>query len=73
MKSLKINYFRGDTMNDKKIYDLKLIKSKLNAAMVLIEEIQNLSEEFPELETSHLLGALEDLENQYYEVQDLED
>lgn len=60
-------------MNDKKIYDLKLIKSKLNAAMVLIEEIQNLSEEFPELETSHLLGALEDLENQYYEVQDLED
>lgn len=60
-------------MNDKKIYDLKLIKSKLNAAMVLIEEIQNLSEEFPELETSHLLGALDDLEQQYYEVEDLED
>ena len=58
-------------MNNKKIYDLKLIKTKLNAAMVLIEEIQNLMEDFPEVETSHLSGALEDLEQQYYEVQDL--
>ena len=60
-------------MNNKKIYDLKLIKSKLNAAMVLIEEVQNLFEEFPQVETSHLLDALEDLEQQYYEVQDLQD
>ena len=52
-------------MNNKKIYDLKLIKTKLNAAMVLIEEIQNLMENFPEVETSHLSGALDDLENQY--------
>ena len=60
-------------MNNKKIYDLKLIKSKLNAAMVLIEEIQNLMEDFPQVETSHLSGALEDLEQQYYEVQELQD
>lgn len=60
-------------MNNKKIYELKLIKSKLNNAMVLIEEVQNLSEDFPELETSHLLGALDDLEQQYYEIEDLED
>lgn len=60
-------------MNNKKIYDLKLIKQKLNAAMVLIEEIQNLLEEFPQVETSHLSGALDDLENQYYEVQDIQD
>lgn len=60
-------------MNTKKIYDLKLIKSKLNAAMVLIEEIQNLLEEFPEVESSHLLGALDDLETQYWEVQDIQD
>ena len=60
-------------MNDKKIYDLKLIKSKLNAAMVLIEEIQNLLEDFPQVETSHLMGALDDLEQQYYEVQDIQD
>lgn len=60
-------------MNNKKIYDLKLIKTKLNAAMVLIEEIQNLLEDFPQVETSHLVGALDDLENQYYEVQDLQD
>lgn len=59
-------------MNNKKNYDLKLIKNKLNAAMVLMEEIQNLAEDFPELETSHLLGALDDLEQQYYEVEDLE-
>ena len=60
-------------MNNKKIYDLKLIKTKLNAAMVLIEEIQNLLEDFPEVETSHLSEALDDLANQYYEVEDIQD
>ena len=60
-------------MNDKKIYDLKLIKNKLNAAMVLIEEIQNLLEDFPEVESSHLSGALDDLENQYWEIEDIQD
>ena len=60
-------------MNNKKIYDLKLIKNKLNAAMVLIEEIQNLLEDFPEVETSHLMGALDDLENQYWEIEDIQD
>lgn len=60
-------------MNNKKIYNLKLIKNKLNAAMVLIEEIQNLLEEFPEVESSHLSGALDDLETQYWEVQDIQD
>ena len=59
-------------MSDKKIYDLKLIKQKLNAAMVLIEEIQNLLEDFPQVETSYLMDALEDLEQQYYEVEDLQ-
>ena len=60
-------------MNNKKIYDLKLIKQKLNASMVLIEEIQNLLEDFPEVETSHLSEALDDLANQYYEVEDIQD
>ena len=60
-------------MNNKKIYDLKLIKQKLNAAMVLIEEIQNLLEDFPEVESSHLSGALDELEQQYYEVEDIQD
>ena len=60
-------------MNNKKIYDLKLIKNKLNAAMVLIEEIQNLMEEFPEVESSHLMDALDDLEQQYYEVEDIQE
>ena len=52
-------------MNNKKNYDLKLIKTKLNAAMVLIEEIQNLSEDLPELDTESLLNALDELETQY--------
>ena len=60
-------------MNDKKNYDLKLIKQKLNAAMVLIEEIQNLMEEFPEVESSYLAGALDDLENQFWEIEDIQD
>ena len=60
-------------MNNKKIYDIKLIKSKLNAAMVLIEEVQNLMEEFPQVETSYLMEALDELEQQYYEVQDIQD
>ena len=60
-------------MNNKKIYDLKLIKQKLNNAMVLIEEVQNLLEDFPEVETSHLSEALEDLENQYWEIEDIQD
>ena len=60
-------------MNNKKIYDLKLIKQKLNATMILIEEVQNLMEDFPEVESSHLSGALDELERQYYEVEDIQD
>ena len=60
-------------MNNKKNYDLKLIKTKLNAAMVLIEEIQNLAEEFPELDTECLLNALDELETQYWVIEDLQD
>ena len=60
-------------MNNKKLYDLRLIKTKLNNAMVLIEEINNLMEEFPEVESSHLMNALDDLENQYWEIEDIQD
>ena len=59
-------------MNNKKNYDLKLIKQKLNAAMVLIEEVQNLAEEFPELDTESLLNALDELETQYWEIEDIQ-
>ena len=59
-------------MNNKKIYDLKLIKQKLNAAMVLMEEVQNLLEDFPQVETSHLMDALDELEQQYYKIEDLQ-
>ena len=59
-------------MNNKKNYDIKLIKTKLNNAMVLIEEVQNLAEDFPQVETSHLSEALDDLEQQYWEIEDLQ-
>ena len=60
-------------MNDKKLHDIKLIKTKLNAAMVLIEEIQNLIKEFPEVESNnYLVGALDDLENFYWEFEEAE-
>ena len=59
-------------MNNKKNYDLKLIKQKLNAAMVLMEEVQNLLEDFPQVETSHLMDALDELEQQYYKIEDLQ-
>ena len=55
-------------MNDKKIYDLKLSKKKINAAMALIEEAQNLLEDFPEVEPSHLADALEELDTQYWKI-----
>ena len=60
-------------MNNKKIYDIKLIKTKINNAMVLIEEIQNLLEDFPEVETSYLSSALDDLDKQYWEIEDIQD
>ena len=41
--------------------------------MVLMEEVQNLLEDFPQVETSHLSGALDELEQQYYEVEELQD
>lgn len=58
-------------MNNKKIYDIKLIKNKLNAALVLIEEIQNLAEEW-NINDNHLMDAMDELENQYWEIDDLE-
>ena len=69
MRLSKINYFRGEEMNN----NLKLIKHKLNAAMILIEEMQNLLEDFPQVETSHLSEALDNLEQQYYEIEDIQD
>ena len=61
-------------MNNKKIYDLKLIKNKLNAALVLIEEIQNLTDEWEELNISdnHLMDTMDNLENYYWEIEDIE-
>lgn len=58
-------------MNNKKIYDIKLIKNKLNAALVLIEEVQNLAEEW-NIRDNYLVDAMDNLENQYWEIDDME-
>lgn len=58
-------------MNNKKLQDIKLIKNKLNAALVLIEEVQNLAEEW-NINDNHLMDAMDELENQYWEIDDME-
>lgn len=58
-------------MNNKKIYDIKLIKQKLNAALVLIEEIQNLAEDVA-INDNYLMDAMDELENYYWEIEDLQ-
>lgn len=58
-------------MNTKKLQDIKLIKNKLNAALVLIEEVQNLAEEW-NIRDNYLVDAMDNLENQYWEIDDME-
>lgn len=57
-------------MNNKKIYDIKLIKSKLNAALVLIEEIQNIAEDI-KINDEYLTDAMGNLEDWYWEIEDI--
>lgn len=58
-------------MNTKKLQDIKLIKNKLNAALVLIEEVQNLAEDL-KINDNYLVDAMDNLENQYWEIDDME-
>lgn len=61
-------------MNNKKIYDIKLIKNKINATFQLLEEIEQLTEDFKELNINdnYLMETMDDLENYYWEIDDLE-
>lgn len=58
-------------MNNKKIYDIKLIKSKLNATFQLLEELEQLAEDL-NINDNYLMETMDDLENYYWEIDDLE-
>lgn len=58
-------------MNNKKNYDIKLIKKKINATFQLLEEIEQLAEEL-NINDNHLMDAMDDLENYYWEIEDME-
>ena len=61
-------------MNNKKLQDIKIIKSKINATFQLLEEIEQLTEDFKDLNISdnYLMDTMDDLENYYWEIDDLE-
>lgn len=58
-------------MNNKKQYDLKLIKQKINATFQLLEEMQQLAEDL-KINNNYLMETMDDLENYYWEIDDLE-
>ena len=58
-------------MNNKKIYDIKLIKQKINATFQLLEELEQLAEDL-NISDNHLMDAMDDLENYYWEIDDIE-
>lgn len=58
-------------MNNKKQYDLKLIKNKINATFQLLEELEQLAEDL-NISDNHLMEAMDDLENYYWEIDDIE-
>lgn len=58
-------------MNTKKLQDIKIIKNKINATFQLLEEIEQLMEDL-NISDNHLMETMDELENQYWEIDDLE-
>ena len=57
-------------MNTKKLQDIKLIKNKINATFQLLEELQQLAEDL-NINDNHLMETMDDLENYYWEIEDI--
>ena len=57
-------------MNNKKIYDIKLIKSKINATFQLLEELEQLAEDL-NISDNYLMETMDTLENYYWEIEDI--
>lgn len=62
-------------MNTKKLQDIKIIKSKINATFQLLEELEQLAEDFKELNINdkYLMETMDDLESFYWEIEDIEE
>ena len=58
-------------MNTKKLNDLKLIKQKINATFQLLEELEQLAENV-KINDDYLTEAMGNLEDWYWEIDDLE-
>lgn len=61
-------------MNTKKLQDIKIIKNKINATFQLLEELEQLTEDFKELNINdnYLMETFDDLESFYWEIEDIE-
>lgn len=58
-------------MNNKKLQDIKIIKNKINATFQLLEELEQLAEEL-KINDNYLMETMDDLENYFWEIEDLE-
>lgn len=58
-------------MNTKKLQDIKIIKSKINATFQLLEELEQLAEDL-KINDNYLMETMDDLESYYWEIEDLE-
>lgn len=58
-------------MNTKKLQDIKIIKSKINATFQLLEELEQLAEDL-KINDNYLMETMDDLENYYWEIDDIE-
>lgn len=58
-------------MNTKKLQDIKIIKNKINATFQLLEELEQLAEDL-KINDNHLMDTMDNLENYYWEIDDIE-
>ena len=57
-------------MNTKKLQDIKLIKNKINATFQLLEELEQMAEDL-NIQDDYLTDAMGNLEDWYWEVEDI--
>lgn len=58
-------------MNTKKLNDIKIIKNKINATFQLLEELEQLAEDL-NISDNYLMETMDNLENYYWEIDNLE-
>ena len=58
-------------MTNKKLQDIKIIKNKINATFQLLEELEQLAEDLG-INDEYLTDAMGNLEDYYWEIDDIE-